>query len=53
MLVLSILVIIVHQIIYITSRKEYNLWKVANEEDDEIIDKIEDKLSYIICAKTK
>ena len=47
-IVLSILVIIVHQIIYSNSRKQYDLWKASNEEDDEIIDKIEAKLSYIM-----
>lgn len=44
-LVLSILVMIVSQIIYTDSRKKYDLWKVTNEDDD-TIDKIEEKLSY-------
>ena len=47
-IVLSVLVIIVHQIIYSNSRKQYDLWEASNEEDDEIIDKIEAKLSYIM-----
>lgn len=46
-IVLSILVIIISRIIYNKSRKEYDLWSEANEDDD-IIDKIELRLSYIL-----
>lgn len=46
-LTLSILLIIVSQIIYKDSRKKYALWKEANDDDD-TIDKIEIKLSYIL-----
>lgn len=46
-LILSILVIIVSKIIYTNSRKGYDLWKQANE-DDNSIDKIEENLAYII-----
>ena len=46
-IVLSILVIIVSTIIYKNSRKEYDLWK-ETEEDDDTIDKIEERLSYIL-----
>lgn len=46
--VLSVLLIIIYQVVYRNSRKQYDLWKAANEEDDEIIDKIEERLSYIM-----
>lgn len=46
-LVLSILLITVSTIVYNNSRKEFNIWK-ETEEDDDVIDKIEDKLSYIM-----
>ena len=46
-IVLSILVIIISTIIYNKSRKEYDLWSEADEDDD-IIDKIELRLSYIL-----
>ncbi len=46
-LVLSILVIIISKIVYTNLKKEYDLWKQRNEDDD-IIDKIEEKLSYLI-----
>ena len=46
-IVLSILVIIISRIIYNKSRKEYDLWSKTNEDDD-IIDKIEERLSYIL-----
>ncbi|WP_042274525.1 DUF3169 family protein [[Clostridium] dakarense] len=46
-LILSILVIIVSKVIYTNSRKGYDLWKQANE-DDNSIDKIEENLSYLI-----
>ncbi|WP_297137416.1 DUF3169 family protein, partial [Terrisporobacter sp.] len=46
-IVLSILVIIINRIIYNKSRKEYDLWSETNEDDD-IIDKIELRLSYIL-----
>ncbi|MDK2562308.1 DUF3169 family protein [Romboutsia sedimentorum] len=46
-LVLSILVTIVSKIVYTNSKKEYDLWKQTNEDDD-TIDKIEEKLSYLI-----
>ena len=46
-IVLSILVIIVNKIVYTKSRKEYDLWSKTNE-DDNTIDKIEEKLSYIM-----
>lgn len=45
-LVLSILVIIISKIVYTNSKKEYDLWKQRNEDDD-TIDKIEEKLSYL------
>ena len=45
-LALSIVLIIVSQTIYKDSRKKYDLWKEAN--DDDTIDKIEIKLSYIL-----
>ncbi|GAA0703293.1 hypothetical protein GCM10008904_10220 [Paraclostridium ghonii] len=43
---LSILVILISAIIYTDSRKEYELWKQSNE-DDNSIDKIEENLSYL------
>ena len=46
-IVLSILVIIISTIAYNKSRKEYDLWSETNE-DEEIIDKLEERLSYII-----
>lgn len=46
-IVLSILVIIISTIAYNKSRKEYDLWSETNEDDD-IIDKIEERLSYIL-----
>lgn len=46
-IVLTILLIIVYKVIYSKSRKEYDLWKVRNEDDDKI-DIIEENLSYII-----
>ncbi len=46
-LVLSILVMIISKIVYTNSKKEYDLWKQTNEDDD-TIDKIEEKLSYLI-----
>ncbi|WP_297133719.1 DUF3169 family protein [Terrisporobacter sp.] len=46
-IVLSILVIIISTIVYNKSRKEYDLWSEANEDDD-VIDKIEERLSYIL-----
>lgn len=46
-LVLSILVIIVHKIVYTNAKKEYNLLK-KNDEDDDKIDQIEEKLSYVL-----
>lgn len=46
-IVLSILVIIISTKIYNKSRKEYDLWSETNEDDD-IIDKIELRLSYIL-----
>lgn len=46
-LILSVLVIAVSTVIYTNSRKEYELWK-DTEEDNNIIDKIEKRLSYII-----
>ena len=45
-IILSILVIIVSQIVYRDSRKKFDLWSKTNEDDD-TIDKIEEKLSYI------
>lgn len=45
-LVLSILVMIISKIVYTNSKKEYDLWKQRNEDDD-TIDKIEEKLSYL------
>ena len=45
-IVLSILVIIIFKVVYSKSRKEYDLWKVKNEDDDKI-DIIEEKLSYV------
>ena len=46
-LVLTIITIIVSMIIYNKSRKGFELWSQTNEDDD-TIDKIEEKLSYII-----
>ena len=46
-LILSILVIVVSSVIYNNSRKEFELWN-QSDEDEEIIDKIEEKLSYIL-----
>ena len=46
-LILSILVIVVSSVIYNNSRKEFELWS-ESDEDEEIIDKIEEKLSYIL-----
>lgn len=46
-IVLSILVTIVYKIVYNKSRKEYDLWSETSE-DDNTIDKIEEKLSYIM-----
>ena len=46
-LVLSTLVIVVSSVIYNNSRKEFELWS-ESDEDEEIIDKIEEKLSYIL-----
>ena len=45
--VLSILVIIIYKVVYSKSRKEYDLWQVKNEDDDRI-DIIEEKLSYVM-----
>ncbi len=50
-MVLSILVIIVNQIVYTKSRKEYDLWSKTNE-DDNTIDKIEENLSYIMLLNS-
>ena len=46
-IVLSILVIILGTLVYNKSRKEYDLWREANEDDD-VIDKIEERLSYML-----
>ena len=46
-LVLSILVIIVSVVIYSNSRKKLKLWNQSDEQD-EIIDNIEVKLSYVL-----
>ena len=46
-ILLCVVVIIVSQIIYTKSRKEYESWKQRGEEDD-TIDKIEKNLSYLI-----
>lgn len=46
-LVLSILVIIVSSIVYKNSTKELKIWNESDEEED-IIDKIEEKISYIL-----
>lgn len=46
-IVLSILVIILGTLVYNKLRKEYDLWSEENE-DDCIIDKIEEGLSYMI-----
>lgn len=48
-IVISLVVIIVSRMIYNKSRKEYELWKNTNEDDD-TIDKIEKNLSYISLA---
>lgn len=50
-LVFSILVIITYKIVYTNSKKEYKLWKEASE-DDHTIDKIEEKLSYILLVNS-
>ena len=46
-IVLSIVVIIVSTIVYKKSRKEYDLWSQTSEDDD-VIDKIEERLSYVL-----
>ena len=46
-LVLTIITIIVSMIIYNKSRKGFELWS-KTKEDDDTIDKIEEKLSYIL-----
>lgn len=46
-IILSVVVMIVSQIIYTKSRKEYEVWK-QREEDDDTIDKIEKNISYLI-----
>ncbi len=46
-LVLSILVTIVSVIVYNSSRKKLKLWNQSDEQD-EIIDNIEVKLSYVL-----
>ena len=46
-LVLSILVIIVSVVIYNNSRKKLKLWNQSDEQE-EIIDNIEEKLSYVL-----
>lgn len=46
-IVLSILTILIYKIVYSKSRKEYDLWKLKNEDDDRI-DIIEEKLSYVM-----
>lgn len=46
-LVLSILVIIVSVVIYSNSRKKLKLWNQSDEQE-EIIDNIEEKLSYVL-----
>lgn len=48
-LIFSILVIIAYKIIHTNSRKEYEIWKQTSE-DDNTIDKIEEKLSYILLV---
>lgn len=46
-IVISIVVIIVSTIVYNKSRKEYDLWSQTSEDDD-VIDKIEERLSYVL-----
>lgn len=46
-LLFSIVLIIYYKIVYSKSRKEYDLWKLKNEDDDKI-EKIEEKLSYLL-----
>ncbi|MBU5335568.1 DUF3169 family protein [Intestinibacter bartlettii] len=46
-LVLSILVIVVSVVIYSNSRKKLKLWNQSDEQE-EIIDNIEEKLSYVL-----
>ena len=46
-LVLSILVIIVSVVIYSNSRKKLKLWNQSDDQE-EIIDNIEEKLSYVL-----
>ena len=46
-LVLSILIIIVSVVIYNNSRKKLKLWNQSDEQE-EIIDNIEEKLSYVL-----
>lgn len=48
-LVLSLLVMLVSKIVYSKLRKKYDLWK-EREEDDDTIDIIEEKLSYVILC---
>lgn len=48
-LILSLLVIIVSWVIYTNARKQYSLWKEANDDND-TIDKIEEKLAIVIAV---
>ncbi|MDU1414005.1 MAG: DUF3169 family protein [Clostridium sp.] len=47
-IVLSIALIIIYKVIYTSSRKEYDLWKQRGDDEETVIDKIEEKLSYVI-----
>lgn len=46
-IVLSLLIILIYKVVYSKSRKEYDLWKLKNEDDDKI-DIIVEKLSYLM-----
>lgn len=47
-IVLSVVVIIIHKIIYGRCHREYALWEQRGEDEESVIDKIEEKLSYVI-----
>lgn len=53
-LVLTILVMIAAQILYRNSRNQYEIWKdkCEEDEDEEKIESIEEKLSYILLLTT-
>ena len=46
-IILSVLVVIISKIIYNKSKREYNLW-TKTDEDEQVIEKIETRLSYVL-----